>query len=50
MFAGSLVTIPYIAFLNWRATDGPYFSPPLVALAIVAALSLWQHPSRIETP
>jgi hypothetical protein len=47
MFAGGVVTTPCIAFLNWRATDGPYSPQRLVALAILSALAVMLLPFQM---
>src|SRR5712692_8268027 len=36
LVAGTIVATPVIAVMNYRATDGPYFPAPLVALGLLA--------------
>ena len=36
MIGGTVVTTPVIALMNYLATDGPYFPPPLIAWAFFA--------------
>jgi hypothetical protein len=44
--AGFLATLA-IAVLNYLATDGPYFPPPLVALLVVVPLALALLPFQL---
>jgi hypothetical protein len=39
-FVGGVLATAWIAVLNLRADDGPYFSPPLVALVLVLPVTL----------